>query len=114
MPNPELQFNAIQSTGNHNHISAQLYFPRKLHLNICANVHCHNWGGAMTPVWKEEKDQEREELETEVRGHNASMTVFFGPFVWSPTAPKASLPFPYVACANAKNQTAAQRDRRCC
>lgn len=29
----------------------------------------------MTPVWKEEKDQEREELETEVRGHNASMTV---------------------------------------
>lgn len=28
----------------------------------------------MTPVWKEEKDQEREELETEVRGHNASMT----------------------------------------
>lgn len=76
MPNPELlQFNAIQSTGNHNHVSAQLYFPKILHLNICANVHCHNWGGAMTPEWKEEKDQEKEELETEVRGHNASMTV---------------------------------------
>lgn len=40
--------------------------------------------------------------------------VFFGPLVWSPTAPKAFSPFPYVACANVKNQTSAQRDRSCC
>lgn len=40
--------------------------------------------------------------------------VFFGPLVWSPTAPKAFSPFPYVACANAQNQTSAQRDRNCC
>lgn len=40
--------------------------------------------------------------------------VFFGPLVWSPTAPKAFSPFPYVACANAKNQTSALRDRSCC
>lgn len=53
MPNPKLQFNAIQSTGNRNHVFAQLFIPKKLHLNICANIHCHNWGGAMTPVWKE-------------------------------------------------------------
>lgn len=29
MPNPELQFNAIQSTGNRKHVSTQLYFPKK-------------------------------------------------------------------------------------
>lgn len=29
MPNPKLQFNAIQSTGNRNHVFAQLYFPPK-------------------------------------------------------------------------------------
>lgn len=52
MFNPELQFNAIQTTGNHNHVPARPYFPRGLRLNVCANVSCHNWGGAMKPGWK--------------------------------------------------------------
>lgn len=52
MFNPELQLNVIQTTGKHNHVPAQPYVPKGLHLKVCGNVHCHTWGGALTLVWK--------------------------------------------------------------
>lgn len=56
MFNPELQFNAIQTAGNHNHVPARPYFPRGLRLNVCVSKCVLPQLGRCYEAWVEEKD----------------------------------------------------------